>query len=93
MSNPMNGKMIGIVSAGAFVQLAYLAYAVFEAENFASLVGIGAMISVAIIVIFAILIGKQEGGNSAPQVFLVQLAAGGSLNDRISGAREDSLER
>ncbi len=92
MSNPANGKIIGIVSAGAAIQLAYLAYAVSGAENFGSLVGVGVVAAAAGVGLSTVLLSKQ-GGGEAIKTFFEKLASGGTLNDRISGAKPESLEQ
>ena len=92
MSNPANGKTIGIVSAGAAIQLAYLAYAVSGAENFGSLVGVGAVAAAAGVGLTTVLLSKQ-GSGEAIKTFFEKLASGGTLNDRIPGAKPESLEQ
>jgi len=93
MSNPANGKTIGIVSAGAAIQLAYLAYAVSGAENFGSLVGVGVIAAVAGVGLVTVLVNQQSSGSAAVKMFFEKLASGGTLNDRIPGAKADSLEQ
>ncbi|MBV1919250.1 MAG: hypothetical protein KUG73_01095 [Pseudomonadales bacterium] len=93
MSNPANGKIIGIVSAGAAIQLAYLAYAVSGAENFSSLVGVGVVAAAAGVGLVTALVSKQGNASAAAKTFFEKMASGGSLNDRIPGAKEDSLEQ
>lgn len=90
MGNSANGKTIGIVSAGAAIQLAYLAYAVSDAENMGGLLGVGLIVAAAAVALVIVLSGKEAGGYGL-QAFFDKLASGGSLSDRVTGAKDDAL--
>ncbi|OUS25306.1 hypothetical protein A9Q99_22205 [Gammaproteobacteria bacterium 45_16_T64] len=90
MGNSASGKTIGMVSAGAAVQLAYLAYAVSDAENMGSLLGAGVIAAVAGVALVTFLSGK-DGNGIVLQAFFDKLAAGGSLNDRVADSKDDPL--
>ncbi|PCJ45497.1 MAG: hypothetical protein COA99_04755 [Moraxellaceae bacterium] len=91
MANSSNGKVFGIASMGAAIQLGFLAYAVSGAENFGGLLGGGFVAAVVSVAIVTVIVGMQSGAGSAVQTFFEKLAAGGSLNDRMESVQGDVL--